>query len=258
MKKAGIALKKFGFGALSIVLFFVLWQLAVTFQLAPSGVIPSPIDCFTTLWGGFASGEIPYNMVYSLENVFIGFALSIVWAVPVGLLIGTYYSKVGDYFLPFFRMCEKLNMFALFPVFMTFFNVGQVEKVAIVFWVSQWPILFHTIDGVRGIDRYMIKMSKSMAAKNRKIFFDVIFPSTLPYIFTGLKLGVQVSFFMIIASELTGVFRGLGFLFMQTSASYRLPYMYGIILLITVIAVLIHVLFKALEKRFLVWKQSAF
>lgn len=258
MKKVTAALKTIGFGAPSILLFFAIWQLAVTLHLTPSGIIPSPIDCFTSLWQGFQSGDIPYNMAYSLENVAIGFGLSIVWSIPVGLIIGTYYGKVADYFLPFFRMCEKLNMFALFPVFMTFFHVGQPEKIAVVFWVSQWPIIFHTIDGVRGIDRYLIKMSKSMAANRRKLFFSVIFPSTLPDIFTGLKLGAQISFFMIIASELTGVYRGLGYMFIQSNMNYHLPAMYGIILLITFLAVLIHVLFTKLEQHFLVWKESAF
>lgn len=243
---------------LSVVLFFAVWQFAVMFGLLPNVLIPSPIQCFVRLWEGFRSGEVFYNMSYSLTNVAAGLGLAIVVGVPAGLLIGTYYGRVADVLLPFCRMCEKLNMFALFPVFMTLFGVGHAEKIAVVFWVSQWPILFHTIDGVREIDRYPVKMARSLGASDRKVFFSVIFPSTLPNIFTGLKLGAQVSFFMIIASEMIGVYRGLGYLFAQSNMGFKLPYMFGIILLITAIAVLIHVLFTALEKHFLVWKQSAF
>ena len=71
-------------------------------------------------------------------------------------------------------MLEKLNPFALFPVFMILFGIGNLEKTAVIFWVAQWPLLFNTIAGTKGIEANMIK-SRPLHGANRKVlFFKVI------------------------------------------------------------------------------------
>jgi NitT/TauT family transport system permease protein len=184
--------------------------------------------------------------------------MSVIIAIPVGFLIGTFYHKVDRILIPFMRMCEKLNPFALFPVFMIFFGIGNIEKIAVVFWVSQWPLVFNTIDGIRNMDRSMIKSARSMGADKKALYFKVILPSSIPNIFTGLKMSAQIAFFMIIASEMVGASSGLGWFYLSANMDYNVPMMYAIIIFITILAIIINVILSKLEKHFLVWKPSSF
>ncbi|OPY58893.1 MAG: Bicarbonate transport system permease protein CmpB [Pelotomaculum sp. PtaU1.Bin035] len=204
------------------------------------------------------SGQLIRQTALSLVNVGIGFLLAIFICIPFGLVIGTYYKIFEKSLMPFLRMCEKINPFALFPVFMILFGIGHLEKVMVVLWVSQWPLLFNTIDGVRNLDVTIIKSARSMGARKGNFLLKVIVPMTLPYIFTGVKQSVQLAFFMIIASEMVGANEGLGWQFFSANMAYNVPMMFGIIIYVTVLAIIINVLFTKIEKWFSVWKQSTF
>ncbi len=251
-------IKKISFGSIAIILFFVLWEAASVFEIVPKAVIPAPTKVFYALFISAESGEIWMHMKVSLVRAVFGFLLASVIAIPMGFLLGTFFKTFEKALLPFLRMLEKLNPFALFPVFMIIFGIGNLQKVALIFWVAQWPLLFNTIAGTRSIDPSMIKSARSMGANKKVLFLKVILPAAVPGIFTGVKISAQISFFMIIASEMAGSSQGLGWFYLSSSQSYQVPLMYGIILFITVLAVIINVLFSKLERHFLVWKETSF
>lgn len=246
------------YGSISVILFFLIWEVASKYDLIPSSVIPPPTRVFASLVTSVQSGELLSHMKISLLRAVSGFLLAAVIAIPMGFLLGTFFKTFEKALLPFLRMLEKLNPFALFPVFMILFGIGNVEKIAIIFWVAQWPLLFNTIAGTRSIEPNMIKSARSMGANKKVLFFKVILPAAVPGIFTGVKISAQVSFFMIIASEMAGSSQGLGWYYLSCSQAYNVPLMYGIILFITVLSVIINVLFTRLEKHFLVWKETSF
>jgi NitT/TauT family transport system permease protein len=258
MKTAIKNIRKTLFGSIAIILFFLFWEAASRYGLVPKSVIPPPTKVFTALVRSAESGELALHMKVSLARAAFGFLLASAIAIPMGFFLGTFFKTFEKALLPFLRMLEKLNPFALFPVFMIIFGIGNLEKVAIIFWVAQWPLLFNTIAGTRSIEPSMIKSARSMGANKKTLFFKVILPAAVPGIFTGVKISAQISFFMIIASEMAGSSQGLGWYYLSSSQSYQVPLMYGIILFITVLAVIINILFSKLEKHFLVWKEAAF
>ncbi len=251
-------INSFLYGSIAIILFFLSWEAASNYDLLPSSVVPPPTRVIAALAVSFKSGELVYHMKISLFRAMLGFLLAAFISIPMGFLLGTFFKTFERALLPFLRMLEKLNPFALFPVFMILFGIGNVEKIAIIFWVAQWPLLFNTIAGTRSIETNMIKAARSMGANKKVLFFKVILPAAVPGIFTGVKISAQVSFFMIIASEMAGSSQGLGWYYLSSSQSYQVPLMYGIILFITVLSVIINLLFTRLEKHFLVWKESSF
>lgn len=251
-------LKSTAYGSVALIAFFALWQFVSVREIVNSAVIPAPLTVGRALIDSLQSGLLLQQTGISLTNVGIGFILAILICTPAGIIIGTFYQKFERPLLPFMRMCEKINPFALFPVFMILFGIGALEKVMVVLWVSQWPLLFNTIDGVRNLDRTMIKSARSMGATRRDLLFKVIVPMTMPYIFTGVRYSAQLAFFMIIASEMVGASEGLGWQFLSANQAYNVPLMFGIIVYITVLAIIINVLFTKLENRFSGWKQSTF
>lgn len=256
MKRYIAALKKFSYGSIAILLFFIFWEVGA--RLVPRGVISPPSRVVVALYESAVYDMLLSQTLVSLQRIGMGFALSILIAIPMGFLLGTYFRPLEKLLLPFLRMCEKLNPFAIIPVFMILFGIGTAEKVAVVFWATQWPLLFNTLSGARSVDPQLVRSARSMGANRRTLFFKVIFPYTLPSIFTGLKIAAQVSFFMIIASEVVGASTGLGWYYINSTVRYNLPLMYGIVLYITVLAIIINRAFGRLEKRFLVWKEASF
>jgi NitT/TauT family transport system permease protein len=246
--------KAVGYGSLSIIAFFVLWEVVTVTGVLPSSIVPEPTRVFVALFDALANGEMLEYTAISLVNVLAGLALSIAVGIGAGLLIGIYAKRFSRYLLPFLRICEKLNPFALLPIFVLIFGIGREEKIAVVFWVSVWPLLFATIDGVSHLDVDTLKSARAMGAKRWTLLYKVIIPMMTPTIFSGMKSSAQVAFFMIIASEMMAASTGLGWYFMKIKTAYQPPLMYGIILFITVLAILVNVLFTVVEKRVSKWR----
>ncbi|MFD1774651.1 ABC transporter permease [Paenibacillus rhizophilus] len=247
-------IRKIGFGSIPIILFFIFWEIGA--GLVPEGVIAPPSEVIKSLWTAATSDMLFKQTAISLGRVGMGFALSILVALPLGFILGTFFQSAEKLLLPFFRMCEKLNPFAIIPIFMIFFGIGTAEKVVVVFWATLWPLLFNTMAGARAVDYSLIRAARSMGATRRELFLKVILPYALPNIFTGVEIAAQLSFFMIIASEVIGASTGLGWYYISATTKYQLPLMYGIILYITVLSIFINLLFGRLKKHFLVWKEA--
>lgn len=247
-------LRKAAYGSIPILLFFVLWEIGAV--NVPEGVISSPSLAIRSLYHSAVSDTLFKQMGVSLGRVGLGFGLSFVIAVPLGFLLGTFFRGFERLLLPFLRMCEKLNPFAIIPIFMIFFGIGTAEKVAVIFWAANWPLLFQTIAGARSVDPQLVRAARSMGASRKELFFKVILPFTLPNIFTGIEMAAQISFFMIIASEVIGASTGLGWYYVNATVRYDLPLMYGVVLFITLLAIIINVVFGRLKKHFLVWKEA--
>jgi NitT/TauT family transport system permease protein len=226
--------------------------------ILPTIIIPEPTRIIVALFDLAVSGVLFDLTAYSLLNVLSGLLLSIVVGIGIGFALGLYGKRLHRYVLPFFRICEKLNPFALFSVFILLFGIGREEKVAIVFWVSVWPMLFATLDATRNLDGDMIRSALSIGASGRKLFTKVIFPMTMPSIITGVKSSAQLAFFMLVASETMAATNWLGLYFMQMSRSYNLPLVYGLIIFITLLAISINIVFTLIDKHFSTWRPSVF
>jgi NitT/TauT family transport system permease protein len=249
-------LGRFAAGAIGIAAFFAIWQAVTAGGLIPKSLVPPPTRVFEVFFENLVDGKLIEPTLFSLSNVALGLLLAIVVGIALGFAVGLYLRHIDQVFLPFFRICEKLNPFALFPIFIILFGIDRLEKVMVVFWVSLWPLIFSTVDGVRALDRGLLKSALSMGAQRQKLFVKVIIPLMLPSLFAGLRQSATLAFFMIIASEMIGASDGLGWLYLVANHAYNLPLMYGIILFITVLAIAINLLFTLIERRFQAWKPS--
>ncbi|MDR2615863.1 MAG: ABC transporter permease [Oscillospiraceae bacterium] len=252
-------------GAVPIIIFFLLWQYASS--VVPKGILPTPVKVFEGMFKEFIRTKPAMNFgnktllghaAESLSRIARGYLLAGGVGIVLGFLLGTYFKGLERFLLPFFRVCEKLNPFAIIPVFMILFGIGDVQKIAIVFWASFWPILFNTQEGAKNVDISLIRAARAMGAGRLMLFLKVILPATVASVFTGLKLAIRVAFFMIIASEVVGSTSGLGWYYGQVGNVYKLPLVYGTILLITVMAIILNLVFSRFERHFLRWNEKAF
>lgn len=252
------SVKKVAISSISIILFLALWQLASSTGVLNKAIIPQPVDTFYELYKKIIGGTFLYHAGISLKRAGIGFLYALVIGVAAGFLLGGIFKSAYKVLNPLLRLLEKLNPFALFPIFMMLFGIGETCKEVLVFWVSVWPILFHTIAGVNDLEQLMVKSARAMGASGRRLFFKVTLPATTPDIFTGIKLGVQIAFFMVISAEIVGSTAGLGWFIWISQRNYQIISLYAGTIFIAVLGIIINKIFSKLESRFLIWKQSAF
>ncbi|MFD2838368.1 ABC transporter permease [Azotobacter vinelandii] len=139
-----------------------------------------------------------------------GLLLAIVSGVGLGLLMGGF-RRLEALVDPLLQLFRQTSALALFPVFILFFGIGELSKVAIIFWASFWPILLSTISGVKQVDRLLIDSARSMGASRAFLFVKVVLPAAAPSIFTGVRLAGAYCVTALVAAEMIGAHSGLGF-----------------------------------------------
>ncbi len=154
------------------------------------------------------------------------------------------------------QLFRQTSAFALFPVFILFLGIGELSKVAIIFWASFWPVLLSTVSGVKQVDRLLVNSALSMGASRRFVFFKVVLPASLPSIFTGVRLAGAYSITALVAAEMIGAHSGLGFLTLNSQETFQIPTMYAGILLLAVLGLLLNYLLALLERRLLRWRRG--
>jgi NitT/TauT family transport system permease protein len=176
-------------GSASVIIFLVIWELVGnTVQL----INPMFMSAFSLVWKAavqlFSSGEIYNDLYVSGVELFWGYFLSAVVAIPFGISIG-WYKKMSYIFDPFVNAMNATPRVALLPLVIIWLGIGILSKVGIIFLGAVFPILINTRDGVKTTPVNLLTAAKSFGASEWMIFKTVVLPSTIPFILTGLRLG---------------------------------------------------------------------
>jgi NitT/TauT family transport system permease protein len=242
------------FGA--IVLFVILWQLACVAGIAPVTFVASPVTILETLWQYINDGSLYKHASVSLLRAFYGFILASVVAIPLGFMLGGWFKNFERAVGPLLVFLGQFNPFALFSVFLLLFGIGEVSKVAMIFWVAIWPLIFNAALGVKTVDPLHIKLARSMGMGRLKLIWKIVIPSSASFLFSGLRLAAATAFFMLIPAEMMGASRGLGWLSINAQVNSQIPKLYTGTLVIVVFGILIEYFFRILENRVVVWKEA--
>lgn len=202
-----------------IIGFLILWEL---FAKIPGVRLPGP----SSLWfddrtrtlllypfydrGGLDKGLF-WQTLASLGRVAQGYSIAAIVGISVGILVGTQplINKALDPIFQFLRMVAPL---AWVPIALVALQQNQPAAIFVIFITCVWPILINTAEGVRQIPQDYINVQQVLQLSNKKFFFKILFPSALPYIFTGLRIAIGLAWLAIIAAEIvmSGIV-GIGF-----------------------------------------------
>jgi NitT/TauT family transport system permease protein len=201
------------------------------------------------------SGELTKHALISLQRIAQGLGVSIAIGVPLGLAMGSFKSLESAIDGPL-QAGRQVSAIALFPVFILFFGIGELSKVAIIFWASVWPILISTISGVKSIDPVLLRSARSMGAEGLTLFRKVILPAAAPSVFTGVRLGAAYAFMVLVAAEMIGANAGLGFLVLYSQEVFRIPDMYAAMVALAALGLLLNRLLVVLERSATAWRDA--
>jgi NitT/TauT family transport system permease protein len=189
-----------------------LWEIVARLQVFAPRLFPSLETIASTFLRLTASGVLPHHAFDTLQRLLAGFALAAAAGVLIGIVMGR--SRLAeDLALPLVSMAAPIPGIAYAPLFLLWFGLGNISAVLLVGFVSAFPIIFNTWTGVKAVKEVWVRSAQAMGADDRRLFHKVILPGALPYILTGLRLGLAQAWRILVGVEmLAAVPWGLGWM----------------------------------------------
>lgn len=230
----------------------IFWALAVRFFEVPSYLLPGPgniavklIETREPLWR---------NGLITLQEIFYGFFLTVLTAIPLGLLIALsrLAKRVVYPILVFLQLVPKI---AIAPLFIVWFGFGMESKVLLTVMMTFFPLLLASIAGFQNLDQRLLYLTRSMGASTWQTFRNVRLPAALPIIFSGLKASATIAATAAIVAEFVGSNKGLGYYLLQATSNMDTTLVFAILVVLTVIGLSLNLLVELAEYLMTPWRR---
>jgi NitT/TauT family transport system permease protein len=203
-------------GALAITLLVVGWELGSRFKLPLVGSIPAPSDVLTVLHRITVDGRFWNHWLASFQRIFIGFIAAQVVGIPLGLAMAM--SLATHRFLfPILEILRPIPPLAWVPTAIIFWPTTESSIAFVIFLGAFFTVVLNVIGGARSIDQRYVRAALSLGSRPRDVFWKIVLPATLPSIFTGMAVGMGITWEVVVAAEMIAGKSGLGYF---TWASY--------------------------------------
>ncbi len=233
-----------------ILAFLLAWQFVVFAWKMPPYLLPSPVAVAQT----FVS-ELPdllrHGWVTTYEML-AGYALAVGVAIPLAIAI-TSSARFNQFVMPtmlFFQIVPKV---AIAPLFLVWFGVGATPKILVAFLISFFPIVIDAAVGLRSMSTEMADLARSMGATRLQVFARFRLPTSLPYLFSGLKVAATLAIAGTVVGEFVGADKGLGYLLLVTNSNMQTSLMFATIVALTIIGLVFYYLVELLEGLLIPW-----
>ncbi len=240
-------------GTAAVLIFIALWEAFTRSGAISPILLSSPIAVASAGAAMFASGEIWNDLWVSGVEFFVGFGLSVLLGIPLGLAVG-WYRRLYFAVDPFLSALYATPRVALLPLIIIWLGIGIWSKVAIVFLGAFFPICVNTLAGVKTSDARLLRVSRSFGASELQIFKSIVLPSSVPFILTGLRLGVGRALIGVVVGELYAATAGIGFMITVAGATFQTDKVFVGIVILALFGVFCVELLTRLERRFETWR----
>ena len=214
------------------------WQLP-----APSAVAVELAESRDLLW---------VHTLVTLKEVVLGFLAALVAGVILAALI-TYSKILESSIYPIVIASQTVPVIAIAPLLLIWVGYGIEPKIIIVALISFYPIAVNTVDGMKSVDPDMVRMMRTLGASRWQIFSKLQVPTSLPFMFSGIKIGISVSVIAAVIGEWVGGSAGLGYLITYSQPLFLTARVFAAIVLLSVMGISLFALASLLERLMLPW-----
>lgn len=249
-------------GMLVPAVVLVIWQVAGS-RPDMAGILPTPMQVLSGwhgwIFGSPGMGLNPYlgswvsNVQYSSMRVAQGFLLAALLGVPLGLLIG-WSRTVQRLFDPLIQSLRPIPITAWLPFSIALFGIRDMGAIFLIFLGGFYAIVVNTTQGARDVERNLVRAALMMGASRKQLLYRVVLPSSMPSIFTGLRIGLGISWTAVIVSEMVAVKSGLGYVLWDAYYVGRMDIVLADMVSIGIMGYLSDRLIVFIESKVLVWR----
>ena len=199
-----------------------------------------------------SSGVILANVGVSLQGLAVGFALSLVFGLFLGALMGRYRTveTALDVYVHALFICPSI-IFA--PIFFAIFGLSDAARIAIIVVYSMFVIVINTATAIRTVDPALVEMARSYGCSERQIFSRILLPASLPLVFAGIRLGMGRAVKGMINGEMLIAFVGLGALAQRYGSQFDAAKVFAIAMVVLIIGLISNWLVQTLDNRLTRW-----
>ncbi len=236
-----------------IFLLALLWEGATRLGLVSHLTLP-PLDrVFAAWWGLFSSGDLIRNAAVSLSRTAAGLAL----AVLCGTLLGVFMASskwVRTTFDPLVQAIYPMPKSALIPILVLWLGFGSASKIVLIFLGCMLPVTLSAFNGARGTEEVLVWSGRSLGASKARVLLEIVLPSALPEILSGIRIALAFAFVLLVASELIAARAGLGYMIGWLGDGGVYDAMFAVVLTVALLGFAADRAFLLLMRRFLRWR----
>ena len=198
------------------------------------------------------SGVIFSNLGSSLRALVFGFALSLLFGLILGALIGRYryVEKALDVYVHALFVCPSI---VLAPIFFAIFGLSDAARIAIIVVYAMFVIVINTATAIRTVDPSLVEMARSFGCRERELFLRILLPASLPLVLAGIRLGIGRAVKGMINGEMLIAFVGLGALAQRYGAQFDSAKVFAIAMVVLIIGLVSNALVQTLDNRLTRW-----
>jgi NitT/TauT family transport system permease protein len=215
---------------------------------SPTAVVAAGVDMI-------ADGSLPRALADSLVVLSLGLLSGVVIGVTLGLMAGRSDAVAALLEFPVNALYATPAV-ALIPIIVLWFGFEVTAKIVVVFLFVVFPVLINTMRGVREVDPELIEVARTFCSSERRMWRDLILPSALPYIVTGIRLAIGRALIGVIVAEYYTALAGLGFLIARSANSFQTARMFVPIVVIALLGVVLTALLEWVERRLARWRET--
>ena len=240
--------------ALLLVAAILVWQAVATLPGVDNLTLASPVETWQALRRDHALlfDEAGVTAIEILLGLAISVVLGVTLAVAMHLL-----RPLRDAAYPLLLASQAIPLVVLAPLFILAFGYGLGPKLAIIALICFFPIVVNVLDGLRSVDPELLKLMRSLGASRLTRLWKAELPSSLPFLFSGLRLAATFSVIGAVFGEWAGADRGLGRLVLLANNQLQTPRVYAGIVLLTVMAIGLFAIVSLVERVAIPWRRHA-
>ena len=243
-------------GCISIIAGLAIWELLAQLLLENELLIPPPSSVALTFWKLTVTGELNKHLAATLIEFAYGFTTACVIGVVLGYFMGMY-KRFDEIMDPWIATLYSIPIIAVVPLIIIWFGIGMTSKVIVVFKITAVAIILNTAAGIKNLDPVWLELAKSLRLSGWETTYKIRVPGALPYIITGMRLGVGRALLGVIVAELMASNAGLGYLLRDSSETWDSPKLFVTVFLLAAMGLVSFNLIKRFERRVAPWRQSA-
>ncbi len=243
------------FATLAVLL--AIWWGVTALQLISPLFLPPPQQVLQKLIAiagpqGFMNATLWQHLAASLARIAIALVAATILGVPVGIAMGLS-PTIRGILDPLIELYRPVPPLAWLPLVIIWFGIGETPKILLIYLAIFAPVVMSTLAGVKSAQQVRIRAAQSLGASRAQVLWLVILPGALPEILTGLRIGLGVGWSTLVAAELIAATRGLGFMVQSAGEFLATDVVLAGIAVIAIIAFLLELGLRALQRRLTPW-----
>ena len=236
---------------ITILLIYVIWY--VLSLVLGSTILPDPISVFVRGFQEIGQSDFWNHVFSSVFRIVTGLFIAFFTATPLGLLLGSN-EKLDRLFSPLIYLGYPIPKIVLMPIIFVLFGLGDTAKIVLISMIIFFQLLITTRDAARKIDKEVIYSLRSLGGGRRDFYRHVVWPISLPGIFTSLRIVTGTSIAVLFFVESIGTNRGLGYYIIDSWGRADYTNMFVGIIAFSIIGIVLYETFDILERKVCKWK----